>query len=73
MLIAVHTSLLPVGLSEIWHRILKRMAILLKLLSVKFLEIWRSCPDYCNILVTEPEVECMSFLCKQMLLSETLI
>ena len=52
MLIAVHTSLLPVGLSEIWHRILKRMAILLKLLSVKFLEIWRSCPDYCNISVT---------------------
>ena len=29
--------------------------------------------SYCNILATEPEVKCMSFLCKQMLLSETLI
>ena len=73
MLAEVHTSLFLVGLSTIWHCILKQMAILLKLLSVKCGEIMRSCPDYCNILVTEPEVECMSFLCKRMLLSETLI
>src|SRR4051812_14016891 len=51
---------------------LKKMAILLKLLSVKCAEILRACPDHCNILVKEPEVECMSFLYEQMLLSETL-
>ena len=67
MLAEVQMPLALVDLSTICHLILKQTAmILLKLLSVK-------CPDYCNIFVTEPEVECTIFLCKQILLPKDLV
>ena len=46
---------------------------LVEIVVCKMGENMRSCPDYCSLLVTEPEVKCMSFLCQKILLSENLI